>query len=113
MWHLLSNMSLHDWTLLIGGVLLGGALTLFSGHPGKGKVKPYDYLPPPSIAAPACPSGWQNTSVLTSSVRAYTCQLGDWAVVLNEQGVCERGRRMNPPEVKWVACLEVPGWPGN
>ena len=107
------HLSFHDSLLLLGGIVLGAALHLFSGNPGQGK-KPRDLLPVPSIAAaPACPSGWSNTSVLTASVRAYTCQLGDWAVVLNEQGSCERGRRMNPPEAKWVSCMEVPSWPGD
>lgn len=110
---MLPHLNFHDWVLLIGGMILGTALHFAGDTSNKGGGKPRD-VPLPSIAAgPACPAGWKDTSVLTLSVRAYTCERGDWAVVLTEQGVCDRGRRMNPPEAKWSACSEVPGWPGN
>ena len=111
------HLQFHDWLLMGAGLLLGVFLHLASGSPGQGKDhKPRDLASPyPSIASTwkGCPSGWKDMSIVTESVKAYTCGRGDYVVVYNDRSECEHGRRINPPENVWRSCAEIPFWTGN
>lgn len=105
---------LQDVLFLAAGLIVGMAFNLnININNGDGKQQVRSDAVPSFVTWSGCPSGWKDTSVQTDAVRAYTCEKGDYAIVYNERGDCDRGRRINPPEAVWRLCAEVPGWTGK